>query len=396
MPPLFVFFTSFTKEALETCREETLKHNVRSLFIMSLVTAILIGLFSFVPVLIEKQVDICIAYFITAIVEFLVAFYASYLFKHDKCGPVLVGAGFLVFFVFLMAFGIFLGIIKRPVEDAAIVWIFFVGAQILFVIDFVWNLILNLATIIIFSILVVLIEPFDIWIFDITGIIIAGLAGMIITRYMYYTVIKGMLATRRLEIERNRFREESIKDELTGLSNRRDYLHAVNFYISVCQHVHQTICAIMMDVDFFKYYNDYYGHLKGDMVLRAIGKELQSLVDEERIFAARVGGEEFIVLWTENRVSEAERVAIKLRQKIIDLQIPHEKSPVAPYVTASLGMYILRGGSTDSIEDFYDNTDATLYEAKRQGRNCIMLRDSADKTLRRVDSLPPEKKPGRR
>jgi diguanylate cyclase (GGDEF)-like protein len=396
MSPLFVFFSSFTKEALETCREETLKHNVRSLFIISLVTAILIGLFSFVPVLIEKQADTCAAYFVTAAAEFFVAFYASYLFKHDKCKPALVIAGFLVFYVSLMAFGIFLGIIKRPGELASIVWIFFTGAQIFLVINFFGSLLLNLATITVFSVFAVLIKPFGIWIFDILGIIIAGLAAMIISRYMYYTVIKGMLATRRLEIERNRFREESIKDELTGLSNRRDYLHAVNFYISVCQHVHQTICAIMMDVDFFKYYNDYYGHLKGDMVLRAIGKELQSMIEEDRVFAARVGGEEFIVLWTENRVSEAERVAIKLRRKIFDLQIPHEKSLVAPYVTASLGMYILRGGSTDSIEDFYNNTDAALYEAKRQGRNCIMLRDSADKTLRMVECQPSEKKLGRR
>jgi diguanylate cyclase (GGDEF)-like protein len=277
-----------------------------------------------------------------------------------------------------------------------IVLVFFVGAQILFVISFLWSLILNLVTVIVFSVLSILLEPFDIWIFNVAGIIIAGLSGMIITRYMYYMVIKGMIATRRLEFERNRFREESIKDELTGLSNRRDYLHAVNFYISVCRHVHQTICAIMMDVDFFKLYNDHYGHPMGDMVLKAIGKELQALIEEERVFAARVGGEEFIVLWTENRITEAERVALKLRQKILDLQITHEKSPVAPYVTASLGLYILRGGSTDSVADFYNNADAALYEAKRQGRNCIMLRDSADNTLRPVELVLSEKRLSRR
>ncbi|MDR2740781.1 MAG: GGDEF domain-containing protein, partial [Treponema sp.] len=128
----------------------------------------------------------------------------------------------------------------------------------------------------------------------------------------------------------------------------------------------------------------------------SIGQVLQSLITEERIFAARVGGEEFIVLWTENRISEAERVALKLRQKIIDLRIPHEKSAVAPYVTASLGMYILRGGSADSIDDLYNNADAALYEAKSRGRNCIMLRDSADKTIRQVGLLPLEKNLGRR
>ncbi|MDR2070845.1 MAG: GGDEF domain-containing protein [Treponema sp.] len=396
MPPLFVFFSFFTKEALESCREDILRHNVRSLFITSLLTAVVIGLFCFFPVLAEKQLDTCIAYLITAVVESCVALYASSLFRHDKYKPLLVIAGFLVFYVSLMVFGIFLGIIQSPDEHAAIVWVFFVAAQVLFVIDFWQNLILNLVMILIFSIFAVLTKPFNIWIFDIAGSIIAGMAGMVITRYMYYTLIRGMLSKRRLELERNRFQEQSIKDELTGLSNRRDYLQAVTFYISVCQHVHQTVCAIMMDVDFFKNYNDFYGHPKGDIVLRAMGKVLQALIDEERVFAARVGGEEFIVLWTENRISEAERVALKLRQKIIDLQIPHEKSLVAPYVTASLGMYILRGGSTDSIEAFYGNADAALYEAKKQGRNCIILKDSADNTLRKVEPLPLEQKPGHR
>ncbi|MDR2742270.1 MAG: GGDEF domain-containing protein, partial [Treponema sp.] len=308
MLPVFPFYSPFTKEALESCREDILRHNIRSLFIISLVTTVLIGLFIFFLVLTGKQMDICAVCLVTAAVEFLVAIYASFLFNHEKCKSSFITAGFLIFYAVLMAFGMFLGIIKQPYESVAIVWMFCIGPQILFMIDFLRSLILNLATVIVFSILSSLIKPFDIWIIDAAGLIIAALAGMIITRYMYYTVIKGMIAARRLEFERNRFREESIKDELTGLSNRRDYLQAVNFYISVCQHVHQTVCAIMMDVDFFKNYNDYYGHPKGDIVLRSIGQVLQSLITEERIFAARVGGEEFIVLWTENRISEAERV----------------------------------------------------------------------------------------
>jgi diguanylate cyclase (GGDEF)-like protein len=152
----------------------------------------------------------------------------------------------------------------------------------------------------------------------------------------------------------------------------------------------------MMDVDYFKKYNDHYGHPKGDFVLQSIGKVLQVLIEEERVFAARVGGEEFIILWTENRVAEAERVAVKLRQMIIDLQIPHVKSSVAPYITASLGMYILRGGTIGATEDLYNNADSALYEAKKRGRNCIWLRDSVDKILRPVELLPPEKNLGRR
>ncbi|MDR0387118.1 MAG: GGDEF domain-containing protein [Treponema sp.] len=396
MLPVFPFFSPFTKEALDSCREDICKHNAGSLFIVSFVAAVLIGLFSFFPALSEKRISIYAVYLITAIIEAFVAFYAFYIFRHEKCDSLFVNAGFLAFYICLIAFGMFLGIIQRPHEHSTTIFVFFIGAQILFVIDFPRSLILNLVTLVVYSVFSFPIKPFDIWIFDTAGFFISVLAGMIITRYMYYTVIKGIIATRRLEIERNRFREESIKDELTGLSNRRDYLQAANFYISACRHVHQTVCAVMMDVDFFKSYNDHYGHSKGDSVLRSLGKVLQSLIDEEHVFAARVGGEEFIVLWIENRIAEAERVVLKLRQKIIDLQIPHEKSSVAPYVTASLGMYILRGGSSDSIDDFYNNADAALYEAKSRGRNRIMLMDSTDKTMRPVELLPSEKNLGRR
>jgi diguanylate cyclase (GGDEF)-like protein len=346
--------------------------------------------------MVEKQADKLVVYICAAAVEFLVFLYTGYVCKQEKYTSFLINAGFLVSFIALMAFGIYLGIIKRPEQHASVFFVFFVCAQIVFVSGFLWSLLLNIVTVLVFSILAIVFKPFEIWASDVANAIITALAGIIFTRYMSYTVIREMLATRRLEIERNRFREESIKDELTGLSNRRDYLHAVDFYISVCQHVHQSVCAIMMDVDYFKKYNDYYGHPKGDIVLQSIGKVLQTLIEEERVFAARVGGEEFIILWTENRMAEAERVAVKLRQMIIDLQIPHLKSSVAPYITASLGMYILRGGTADTTEDLYNNADMALYEAKKRGRNCIWLRDSVDKILRPVELLPPEKNLGRR
>jgi len=392
----FSFWRSFTKDALESCREDILKHNAQSLMIISIVAGIMIGIFSFFPLVVEKQADKLVVYICAAAFEFLVFLYTGYVCKHEKYTSFLINAGFLVSFITLMAFGIYLGIIKRPEQHASVFFVFFVCAQIVFVSGFLWSLLLNIVTVLVFSILAIVFKPFEIWASDVANVIITALAGMIFTRYMSYTVIREMLATRRLEIERNRFREESIKDELTGLSNRRDYLHAVDFYISVCQHVHQSVCAIMMDVDYFKKYNDHYGHPKGDIVLQSIGKVLQTLIEEERVFAARVGGEEFIILWTENRMAEAERVAVKLRQMIIDLQIPHVKSSVAPYITASLGMYILRGGTTDTTEALYNNADMALYEAKKRGRNCIWLRDSADKILRPVELLPPEKNLGRR
>jgi diguanylate cyclase (GGDEF)-like protein len=207
------------------------------------------------------------------------------------------------------------------------------------------------------------------------------------------------ISSRRMISEmvlRNRYYKESIRDQLTGLGNRRNFEQSVGFYISVCRRVHQTVCAIMLDVDFFKLYNDRYKHLKGDDVLRQIGRVLRELSESEHVFAARVGGEEFIVLWTENRIAEAKRVARKLRQNIIDLQIPHEASPVAPCVTVSIGLYMMRGGSQDTSDELYRNADTALYRAKEQGRDRIVLYDSEDSSFREVLPLPSELNVGRR
>jgi diguanylate cyclase (GGDEF)-like protein len=331
-----------------------------------------------------------------AVWEFSTFLYARWIWRGKRYRDVFVYPGIFVFFAGLMFFGIYTGIVDRPAFQPLNFLIFFICSQIVFVIDPRWNLSINFLIILIFLLLDIEVKPFSVWIADLINIIIAGMFGVVFSWYMAYVSIREMLSARCLEIERNRFREESIRDELTGIGNRRDFIDRVNFYISICQHIHQTIMVAMLDVDYFKRYNDFYGHPKGDLVLRAIGRLLKRLMEEERIYAARVGGEEFIIMGAENRLAEAERIALKIRQGVIDLNIPHKKSPVAPYVTISLGVYFMRGGCGDTVEELYSRADLALYDAKVRGRNNIVFFDSADKTMRPIDLLPPEQNLGRR
>jgi diguanylate cyclase (GGDEF)-like protein len=393
---LFYKKYAFTKDALKSCREDILQHNGRSLLLISFLSFVFIGICSPIPILYEKRMDIFIVYLCAAAIELLVAVFMGYICKSGRFSRALVIAGFLVFYICIMGFGVYIDTIQWPEQRSAIVLIVLICCQILFVFNPLGLLGLNLMTLGVYISLVIINKPSPFWRYDTINAGIASLTGMLFAWYMSHVIIREILTTRRLEIERNSFREESIRDELTGLSNRRDYLHGVNFYINVCRHVHQTVCVIMMDVDFFKHYNDSYGHQKGDLVLQSIGEVLRQLMSEEHVYAARVGGEEFIILWTENRIAEAERVAVKLRQMIIDLKIPHEKSNIAPYVTASFGLYILRGGSMDSVEDLYNNADTALYKAKNSGRNCIILLDSADKVMRPVGAASAEETSNRR
>jgi diguanylate cyclase (GGDEF)-like protein len=397
LPPLsFLHHYSFSGEALENCRNDILRHNVRGLSVVSLLTGILLCMFAVIMLSAKKPVVEITVFVAAALLEFLVFVYAVYLIRLRKRTMLRFYLGFAAFILILLPFGIYAEVYCKQNEYAVNFMTLLACFQLIFLINSLYKLLLDALIVLIFSVFAMLLKPYEIWRVDVMNAVIAVLAGATLSWFISYTQIKAMLTANRLSKDRDRFREESVRDELTGLSNRREYQNAVRFYISASQHVHQTVCAIMLDVDFFKNYNDHYGHQKGDEVLRAIGGVLKQLILEEKVFAARVGGEEFIVLWTENRIAEAERVAIKLLNMIIALAIPHERSPAAPYVTASLGLYVLRGGSDNTAEDLYREADGALYEAKARGRNCILLRDSADKTVRKVEVVSPEENLGRR
>jgi diguanylate cyclase (GGDEF)-like protein len=129
----------------------------------------------------------------------------------------------------------------------------------------------------------------------------------------------------------------------------------------------------IMDIDYFKNYNDYYGHPKGDECLRTIGKTLKDLQSSMGIYAARVGGEEFAMLWFAEDSTNAESVTVLVSRKMRELNIPHEKSTAAPYVTVSIGVHIVKCGSSNDTHALYDLADKALYAAKNKGRNCAVI-----------------------
>ncbi|MDR0709670.1 MAG: GGDEF domain-containing protein [Spirochaetaceae bacterium] len=398
MLPLFSFLHhySFSREALEDCGENILKNNIRSLMVISMLTGILLVVFAVIHLTMEERADEFVVLLAASMLEFLIFVYASHLVRAEKYAVRFFYSGFTLFVLTSLLFGIYADVFIRRDQNSTIFVVLLICFQAVFHIKALYKLLLIVAMAFVFSAAAVLLKPAEFWRADLLEMATAVLVSIVLSWYMSYTTIKEILTTEKLLKDRDRFREESVRDELTGLSNRREYQNVVRFYINANQHVHQTVCAIMLDVDFFKNYNDHYGHQKGDEVLKAIGGVLKQIIREEKVFAARVGGEEFIVLWTENRIAEAERVAIKLLNMIVDLKIPHERSSVAPYVTASLGLYVLRGGNADTVEDLYREADYALYEAKARGRNCIILRDSADKSIRKVEVVSQEENLGRR
>ena len=129
----------------------------------------------------------------------------------------------------------------------------------------------------------------------------------------------------------------------------------------------------MIDVDFFKKFNDQYGHQAGDDCLRLIAKTIQCSVRRAGDLVARYGGEEFIVLLVNSSIEKATIVAEKIRKQIEKLDIPHNKSDCADTVTISLGVSSSIPLLESSANRLIQLADQALYQAKRLGRNCVKI-----------------------
>lgn len=164
----------------------------------------------------------------------------------------------------------------------------------------------------------------------------------------------------------------SFKDGLTGLANRRKFDLSMEIEWRNAKRTGKPLSLIMVDIDYFKQYNDHYGHLQGDDCLKAVSKALNESVARARDFVARFGGEEFVLVIPESDAEAAAAVAERCREAIIRLQIPHAKSSISPWLSISLGVGTIVPGQNDQLLDFINRVDRRLYLAKQQGRNCIV------------------------
>ncbi len=161
-------------------------------------------------------------------------------------------------------------------------------------------------------------------------------------------------------------------DGLTGVANRRQFdIHLKREWQRLLRET-EPISVIMCDVDFFKAYNDTYGHQVGDECLKQIAKILENCAQRSTDLASRYGGEEFVIVLPNTGIKGALQVADRIQHQMRALEIEHKKSEVSDYVTLSLGVACEVPNHDRSPESLIKLADAALYEAKSQGRNCII------------------------
>ena len=166
----------------------------------------------------------------------------------------------------------------------------------------------------------------------------------------------------------------SITDELTGLYNRRYFNKLFLEEVDKAAVDKRHLTYLMLDIDYFKKYNDTYGHYEGDNVLRRVGKVLKELAERADGVAFRLGGEEFGIVVTGFTPYQSREYAEGIRRSIAELRIPHDQSPEYGRITVSVGgAAVLVDGLRE--EDIYKLGDDALYQSKAEGRNCVTLFD---------------------
>lgn len=180
---------------------------------------------------------------------------------------------------------------------------------------------------------------------------------------------------RKLRDQALELESQTLVDGLTGIANRRRFDIHLEDEFRRAKRNGSPLSVIMIDADYFKDYNDNYGHQRGDDCLIRIASTLSGMLNRSRDLVARYGGEEFTVILPDTNEDGAMRVAEAMRAEVEALQLPHSYSNVARCVTISLGVSTLVPDQSSATAGLIHSADRALYQAKRSGRNCVVYVD---------------------
>jgi len=188
--------------------------------------------------------------------------------------------------------------------------------------------------------------------------------------------IANLAQTFSMYLQRVRDQEKALldmalTDPLTNIPNRRAFDKHIKEMIAQAQRNNWDLTILLIDIDFFKVYNDHYGHNDGDACLRLVARQLNAVVLRNTDFCARFGGEEFVCLLPNTDANGAKDKAEALRIAIENMQIPHNGNKVSPVVTVSVGgaTFPFSIDTNWTADIIIEQADKALYRAKAEGRN---------------------------
>ena len=180
-----------------------------------------------------------------------------------------------------------------------------------------------------------------------------------------------------LELKNKELKELSTTDPLTKLYNRRFFEKIFEEKISTLSRNSKSFALALLDIDFFKDYNDGFGHLEGDLALKELSIILDSSMKRSSDYVFRIGGEEFAILFDIESLEKANKVLLNIQKEIFNKKLKTFNTKVSKYLTISIGVSFVNVKNINKSlkRDIYNKTDSLLYESKKNGRNKITAKE---------------------
>ena len=370
-------FYKLGREEYIECVDRIFDDNIYNVRQVNTVASIMMFCFALYPVIVEKNNLKAGFYIIAALIALLIIIVSAVGIRRKKqekkLSRLFISTLIIASYSNIMAFGIYLSVFFNRQEVATMFMPLLICSLFLFINSPILNLNLTISAAVLFSIATVIIKEPNQWSLDIINVLASGFISLFSTWQIVKFRVMAAMNESKLEEERNKYYDQSTIDELTQLKNRRDFMQTFQRYLTNYRSSDDFLCIAIIDIDSFKNYNDYYGHPKGDECLREIGKVFNDIKDAMNIYVARVGGEEFALLWFEKDQSGVKSVVSQIYKTIRELNILHEKSKVSQYITVSTGIYMMQCGTSNDIRNIYELADMALYKAKESGRNCAVI-----------------------
>ena len=213
------------------------------------------------------------------------------------------------------------------------------------------------------------------------GLIVIGI--LVILFYVFESIQKDQthleIAAKKLKIANKKLENASYTDSLTNLHNRRYFNFIYDREVKRAKRNHSYITFMMLDIDYFKQYNDTYGHVEGDFALKSVAKVLKDTLKRPGDYVFRLGGEEFGILLNDTDESNSANLAREVCDAIRYREIKHEASKVNQLLTVSIGVVCCVADEALDEEVLISRADEMLYEAKESGRDRYIITSNASK-----------------
>lgn len=217
--------------------------------------------------------------------------------------------------------------------------------------------------------------------YDIVMLLMVNGIGAIACYQLEYAIRRAFLESKEVKSLATELGKLAQLDGLTGLNNRRCYDEQIERIWNQSRREQVPLSILLIDIDHFKAYNDQYGHQQGDDALKSVARVISACERRPLDIAARFGGEEFILVLYGQDERAGAMIGESLREAISMLQIPHSESPTHPSLTASIGVAVIMPDAQRSCAGAVQMADEALYQAKAEGRNRVVIRESNVSTL---------------